>query len=57
MKDLVNYLNEFASLYEGDAFGLASDFELVAGISMNELAVKLSDEIESLKETLELDED
>ncbi len=50
MKDLVNYLNEFAAFYEGDASGLASDFELVAGISMNELCDKLSDEINSLKE-------
>ncbi len=55
MKDLISYLEEFAKCYEGDAYGLASDFELVAGISMNEMCDKLSDEIENLKSFSEED--
>ena len=55
MKVLISYLEEFAKCYEGDAYGLASDFELVAGISMNEMCDKLSDEIENFKSSIEED--
>ena len=55
MNDLISYLKEFAKCYEGDAYGLASDFELVAGISMNEMCNKLSDEIENIKSFTEED--
>ena len=55
MKVLISYLEEFAKCYEGDAYGLASDFELVAGISMNEMCNKLSDEIENIKSFSEED--
>ena len=50
MKNLISYLEQFADCYEGDPQGLASDFEIVAGISMNDLCQKLSDEIEAHKE-------
>ncbi len=55
MKVLISYLEEFAKCYEGDAYGLASDFELVAGISMNEMCNKLSDEIDNFKSSIEED--
>ena len=55
MQNLISYLEEFARCYEGDAHGLASDFELVAGISMNEMCHKLSDEIENFKSFSEED--
>ena len=55
MKVLISYLEELAQCYEGDAYGLASDFELVAGISMNEMCDKLSDEIDALKSFSEED--
>ncbi len=45
MITLIETLNKFAALYEGDSRGLAEDFALVAGISMNELVDKLDDEI------------
>jgi hypothetical protein len=55
MKVLISYLEEFAKCYEGDAYGLASDFELVVGISMNEMCDKLSDEIDNFKSSIEED--
>ena len=53
MHTLIAQLQEFASFYEGDARGLASDFEIIAGISMNELSDNLSDEIEAHKEFMD----
>ena len=50
MDNLIKHLQQFADCYEDDPMGLASDFELVAGISMNELCHKLSDEIDAHKE-------
>ena len=50
MNSLIQTLQQFADCYEGDPRGLASDFELLAGISMNELTQTLSDEIEKFKE-------
>ena len=49
MHSLIAQLQEFASFYEGDAYGLASDFEIIAGISMNDLCHKLSDEVDAHK--------
>jgi len=45
MTTLIETLTKFASFYEGDSRGLAEDFALVAGISMNELVDKLDREI------------
>lgn len=53
MNTLIQHLQQFADCYEGDAYGLASDFEIIAGISMNDLCKKLSDEIEAQKEFME----
>lgn len=53
MNNLIQHLQQFADCYEGDAYGLASDFEIVAGISMNELCQKLSNEIDAHKEFME----
>ena len=50
MNSLIQTLQQFADCYEGDPRGLASDFELLAGISMNELTQTLSDEIEKFKD-------
>jgi len=53
MNNLIQHLQQFSDCYEGDAFGLASDFEIIAGISMNDLCKKLSDEIDAHKEFIE----
>ena len=53
MTNLIKYLQQFADCYEGDPRGLASDFEIVAGISMNDLCDKLADEIQAHKEFTE----
>ena len=50
MTNLIKYLEQFAACYEGDARGLAEDFELVVGVSMNELCDRLADEIQAHKE-------
>ena len=53
MDTLIKHLQQFADCYEDDAYGLASDFEIIAGVSMNELCKKLSDEIDAHNEFVE----
>lgn len=53
MITLIETLNKFAAFYEGDPRGLAEDFAIVAGISMNELVHKLDDEINEHESLIE----
>ena len=49
MTDLLTALKEFQALYEGDPEGLESDFQLIAGHSMQELTDLLMDEVNEWK--------
>jgi hypothetical protein len=45
MNELITALRAFAACYKGDPEGLKSDFELVAGLSIQELTDMLDDEV------------
>jgi|TARA_B100000073_G_scaffold24062_1_gene18772 hypothetical protein len=45
MDELITYLQRFAECYKDDPEGLASDFNLIVGYSIDELCDTLSDEI------------
>ncbi len=49
MTDLLTALKEFQACYKGDPEGLASDFQLVAGHSIQELTELLMDEVTELR--------
>ena len=48
MTDLLKALKEFKAAYKGDPEGLESDFQLVAGHSIQELTDLLMDEVNLL---------
>jgi hypothetical protein len=54
MDELITYLQRFAELYKNDPEGLASDFNLIVGFSIEELCDTLSDEIDLHKSISDL---
>ncbi len=50
MQDLLNAIKEFKAIYKDDPDGLASDFTLVTGHSIEELTDLLMDEVNENKQ-------